>query len=150
MDSDTNAQSIKADSEIAHEPTLCKSDTLYADVFFVNAEAMAADEKKCICKDIKLRTAADKTALGPTAKAGGKAWPAVKGIDDGTTLGPLSKNPATDNIHMGYAFEVLCDVDGDPDLCKEIQLVKRTATFSGNLVNKDQLCSQPKSGGLTV
>jgi len=94
-----------------------------------NAPPLIVAETKCECTSIEVRTAG--AALGPDAMAGGAAWPKFAGFD-GATLGPGNLNPC--NALVGgerqwsrYAFEVVVEVCGDPNLCDEIQLIRRTA-----------------------
>lgn len=88
-------------------------------------------EDKCICTAIALRgQTPPQNALGPKGD-GSKSWPVSTGMDDGKTLGPLSKNPENKNNYVGYAWEIAVDVDGDPAKCKEIQVAKRTFVLTG-------------------
>ncbi len=99
-------------------------------------EFMMLQDAKCICKDIKLLgdnkdLAAEKDALGPDGKAGGSDWGKSKDWDDGKTLGPLNgnlenKKTGKEKKWTGYAFEVVADLEGNPDLCDQMQLVKYT------------------------
>lgn len=92
----------------------------------------------CICKSMVVRGAnlpAEKTALGPTGD-GTSAWPVGKGNaakgDDGKTLGPLKDNPANPNgTWVGYSFEVVTTIEGNPAKCKEIQLTRASGEYRG-------------------
>jgi len=83
----------------------------------------------CRCTNMTLRTAGG--AWGPDGNAGGDTWPpfSSSGVEvwNGTALGPIN----TAN-YWGFAFEIVCDVQGEPSKCKEIQLVKRTFEEGGN------------------
>lgn len=85
---------------------------------------VVAQGAKCECKDMKL--SANGKAIGPDGDPNAKdvwdPWPSknVKGFN-GEDLGPIITQD-----YWGYAFEVVCDVEGDPSNCREIQLIKRT------------------------
>jgi len=88
-------------------------------------------EDKCVCKAITLRgQTLPQNALGPKGD-GSKTWPVAKGKVDGKTLGPYSTNPENKNSYVGYVFEIAVDIDGNPDKCGEIQVVKRTVVATG-------------------
>lgn len=92
-------------------------------------------DTSCTCDTIAVRIKGN--ALGEDGKAGGKDWDKTPGIDDGKTLGPLDGNPENgmsggEKDYTGYAFEVVCTVKGDPDKCKQIQLVKGTTSAKGD------------------
>jgi hypothetical protein len=93
---------------------------------YLQVSTLAAGEvakvDKCIAKTIQLRTTG--AVIGKDGKGGG--YPPLKGQVDGKTLGPISKDPGNTRGFSGYAFEILADVDGDPGMCKEIQIVKGT------------------------
>jgi hypothetical protein len=94
----------------------------------------------CICKSMTIRagkTPGDKTALGPTAD-GKSVWRLGKDSgDDGKTLGPLAGNPANkpnaqgQSPWVGYSFEVVTKIEGNPAKCAEIQLAKASGEFRG-------------------
>lgn len=99
----------------------------------------------CTCKGVTLRgdnkdLPGEKAALGEDGVSdpgGDEDWQDLPDAHDGKTLGPLDVNPGNtrrlngEMVSTGYAFEVVFDVDGDPILCKEIQVVKRTTTAPG-------------------
>ena len=98
----------------------------------------------CVPKTIELRGENGKrvTALGPEGDMK-KPWPAVQvmvykeengkeiptkvGID-GMTLGPLSMNSLNlevnrGRLYVGFAFEILTTVEGDPAMCRTNQIL---------------------------
>jgi PKD domain len=88
----------------------------------------------CVCKSIKVRTKGN--ALGPDGKDDADGWPKTPGMDDGKKLGPLDGNPDNgitggEKDNTGFAFEIVAEVEGNPDKCKETQLIKRTITRAG-------------------
>lgn len=96
---------------------------------------------KCECKAMTLRKSGE--ALGPDGeinaqKGKDKHWQKTRDRFDGKKLGPLigsqqvPGNPEAQggDKTLGYAFEVVTRVDGDPSKCREIQWVK--ATFEIN------------------
>lgn len=92
------------------------------------------EETHCKCKSILVRTrgnASDPSKpIGPGLDTN---WGKRPGAHDGKTLGPLHGNPENrstsgEKSYSGFAFEVIAEVEGDPSKCKEIQLVKATAT----------------------
>jgi hypothetical protein len=83
----------------------------------------------CICTGLTLRghTAPPVPVLGKDAAIGGTDWSSGATLYDGKTAGPLGGNPGnapvgTKKKYLGYAFEVVATVFGNPDKCKEIQL----------------------------
>lgn len=110
----------------------------------------------CVCKNARLRGTIiprDSRALGPDGRVTGQnddKWPATQS-DDGMTLGPLKNNPTNRALgmimrgkftYMGYAYEVIFDVDGRPADCKEGQLTKGTVVYRApglNAANCQQL-----------
>jgi PKD repeat protein len=88
------------------------------------SELTLKDDDSCICKSIILRQKDD--VLGPDGD-GKKSWPEMDDIWDGKKLGPVSGNSGNDMDFVGFAFEIDAQVEGNPDECGEIQLIKRTA-----------------------
>lgn len=95
---------------------------------------------ECICKSMAIRGAklpAEKKALGPTGDSK-SAWRVGKDSgDDGTTLGPLEGNPDNQpdatgkRPWVGYSFEVVTKIEGNPAKCVEIQLIKASGEYRG-------------------
>ena len=95
------------------------------------------ETEKCECTSIAVRK--EGKALGPDGESQGdkeKGWGKTNGFDDGIKLGPVHDNPEDSTVngekkYTSYAFEILCEVKGNPDNCKEIQVVKRTSVQKG-------------------
>jgi hypothetical protein len=106
-------------------------------------EPVLALDPSCTCKNITVRTRAGMPAgskaldpaddaLGPEGD-GSKTWGKSAGMNDGKRLGPLKGgggtpgNDENTDDWIGYGFEIVCEVVGNPAACDEIQLVRMTA-----------------------
>lgn len=92
---------------------------------------------QCVCKKITLKgdDPADNKAAGPDGD-GTKGWPAdAVGRWDGKTLGPFHGSPTNpagadgEKKYTGFAFEITAEIEGNPDDCKQIQVVKASDVF---------------------
>ena len=131
--------SIRAVAALADGQTIT-SDT--SSVYVSLGEVAPPADDNCKAKEIQVAKKGD-TILGQDGK--GKAWPESKGIDDGKTLGPLSKNPDNTEDYWGYGFEVRVKVEGNPDKCPEIQLVRATYRGEKDLITKE-VCENRDKG----
>jgi hypothetical protein len=92
---------------------------------------------KCICKEMRIYGSDlpnEKQALGPTGD-GKTPWTLNADLDDdGKTLGPAKDNPdnkGNPKPRIGYSFEVVVRIEGNPRKCAEIQLAKASGEFKG-------------------
>jgi hypothetical protein len=116
-----------------HFMTTAKSMLLLA---FVGGLPTTSPLTTCECTAIAVRKAAGRrqeTAFGPDASIRSGVdlpWPATI-TSNGKKIGPLlgpPRMPGNTAGRIGYAFEVLTSVIGNPDLCRQIQLVRFTST----------------------
>jgi hypothetical protein len=97
------------------------------------------DPPACVCTGIALRgddLPAEEAVLGEDAVPGNLTWPPRQNVADGSTLGPLDKNPenpflagGVERLSTGYAFEIHATVRGMPAACMESQILKETQTI---------------------
>ena len=105
------------------------------------AELLLRRGNICVCESISIRGVnlpAEATALGPIGDSS-VGWRLHKRHrDDGVTLGPAKNNPSNQpnqpgrpNPWIGYSFEIVTKVSGNPRKCLEIQLAKASGEFKG-------------------